>query len=515
GSYAKSTEYENGSIDPTSFRARFRSGTVVAIDNSNKYYPTYSVSAGADSFNDASEYEFDKTELTTLSDSKDEEWALKADLARTFAGSDGDFTVQAGAKARWRKKSYNFNMSYLDLADGADYTLADVLGKQTYRLVDMGPVSSKTGPRDFLDANPDAFEVNPYESDLASATDDYSVKEDIIAGYALARWDSSTLRVIGGVRMEHTKNELNGNLVTDLEEEEEVIVDPVQYKRSYTNWLPSLTVRFSPQQNLVARFAGYKTVVRPKYSQLAPRYTVNEDNEAEFGNPDLKPYQAWNFDAGFEYYFSNNGAFSVGGFYKSVKDYTYEQVLRDGGVVDGVEYDQITMPVNGDKAEIAGVEVSFSQVFSMLPAPFDGLLTQLNYTYTYARGTVLQEGEDAAGNAIDIARRISLPSSAKNTFNAVIGYEKGPISLRAAGTFRDKYLDEVGGDPEEDRIVNQHFQLDLSAKYKINDNIRLFADWVNVNNAKYYAYQNLAGAKRVLQYEEYGPTVKFGARVTF
>jgi TonB-dependent receptor len=515
GSYAKSTEYENGSIDPTSFRARFRSGTVVAIDKSKTYYPTYSVTSGADSFNDASEYEFDKTELTTLSDSQDAEWALKADLARTFAGSDGDFTVQAGAKARWRKKSYDFNMSYLDLADGADYTLADVLGKQTYRLVDMGPVSSRTGPRDFLDANPGDFVVNPYESGVASASDDYSVREDIVAGYALARWDSSTLRVIGGVRMERTHNELNGNLVTDDGEEEEFSFVPVQYKRNYTNWLPSLTVRYSPEQNLVARLAGYKTVVRPKFSQLAPRYTVNEDNEAEFGNPNLKPYQAWNFDAGFEYYFANNGAISVGGFYKSVKDYTYEQVLRDGAVVDGVAYDQVTIPVNGDTAEIAGVEVSYSQVFAMLPAPFDGLLAQLNYTYTYARGTVLQEGEDAAGNAIDIERRINLPSSSKNTFNVVVGYEKGPVSLRAAGTFRDKYLDEVGGDAEEDRVINQHFQLDLSAKYKVTDNIRLFADWVNVNNAKYFAYQNLAGAKRVLQYEEYGSTVKFGARVSF
>lgn len=513
GSYAKSTERENFSVDPTSFRARFRAGTVVDMDYSDKYVPTYSATGA--SFNTPDAYEFDKTELTTLSDSQDREWAIKADLARTFAGSSGDFTVQAGAKARWRKKSYNFNMNYYDLADDADYTLADVLGKQTYRLVDMGPVASKTGAKAFLQANPGSFELNEYESGLASATDDYSVKEDILAGYALARWDSSTLRVIGGVRVERTHNELNGNLVTDLSDDEEFSFVPVQYKRNYTNWLPSLTVRYSPQQNVVARLAGYKTVVRPKFSQLAPRYTVNEDNEAEFGNPNLKPYQAWNLDAGFEYYFSNNGAISVGAFYKSVKDYTYEQVLRDGAVIDGVAYDQVTIPVNGDRADITGLEASFSQVFSMLPSPFDGLLTQLNYTYTYARGTVLQEGEDGAGNAIDIKRRINLPNSSNSTFNVVLGYEKGPVSLRAAGTFRDKYLDEVGGTVEEDRVVNQHFQLDLSAKYKVTENIRIFADWVNVNNAKYFAYQNLAGAKRVLQYEEYGSTVKFGARVSF
>jgi len=114
-----------------------------------------------------------------------------------------------------------------------------------------------------------------------------------------------------------------------------------------------------------------------------------------------------------------------------------------------------------------------------------------------------------------VARRISLPSSSKNTFNVVLGYEKGPVSLRAAGPVRDKYLDEVGGAPDQDRIVNQHFQLDLSAKYKLTENVRLFADWVNVNNAKFYAYQDFAGSKRLLQYEEYGSTVKFGAKVTF
>ncbi|WP_395392390.1 TonB-dependent receptor [Novosphingobium sp. BL-8A] len=506
-SYAKSTEKETFSIDPTRFRQKFdnESGLVIDTDYANTYYPTYSVSGDTDDFYNAAKYKFNKTELTTLSDSQDEEWAVKADLARTFSGDTGDFTIQAGAKARWRKKSYDFNMTYYELAKGASYTLADVLGKQTYRLADIEPVSSKTGPADYLLDNPDSFTVNAYESALNSAVSDYSVREDILAGYAMARWDSATLRVIGGVRMERTHNKLNGNLTTD-NGDDTITVDPVSFKRNYTNWLPSLTLRWSPQQNLVARLAGYKTIVRPKLSQMAPRFTVNEDNEAEFGNPDLKPYQAWNLDAGFEYYFANNGAVSFGAFYKSIKDYAVNRRFYDY-TVNGVLYDEVLMPVNGDKAEIAGLEASVSQVFSMLPSPFDGLLTQLNYTYTYARGTVLDDN--------DVARRISLPNAAKNTFNVVLGYEKGPISLRAAGTFRDKYLDEVGNSFETDRTVNQHFQLDLSAKYKLTDNIRLFADWVNVNNAKYFAYQNLAGAKRVLQYEEYGSTVKFGARVTF
>lgn len=509
-SYAKSTEKETFSLDPMRFAADFESdsGVVLDVDNSGRYFPAYSVASGANAVNAASNYAFDRLELTTLSDSQDREWAVKADLARTFAGDNGDFTIQGGAKARWRKKSYGFEMSRFDDFDG-DLTLADVLGTQTYRLLDMGPVANKGGSADFYRANAAGFERNPEDSLIDSSVSDYAVKEDIAAAYLLGRWDSSTLRVIGGVRVERTDNEMNGNLVAISEDDDETVIDvsPVAFKRNYTNWLPSLTVRYSPQQNLVARLAGYKTIVRPKLGQLAPRYSINEDGEAEFGNPELKPYQAWNLDAGFEYYFANNGAVSVGAFYKSIKDYTYSQFSSEEGVFNGVAYTELRTPVNGDTAEIAGIEASYSQVFSMLPAPFDGLLTQLNYTYTYARGTVLNDDGDP--------RRINLPNASKNTFNVVLGYEKGPVSLRAAGTFRDKYLDEVGDAVDQDRIVNQHFQLDLSAKYKLTENIRLFADWVNVNNAKFYAYQNFAGAQRLLQYEEYGSTVKFGARVTF
>ncbi|MGE4429825.1 MAG: TonB-dependent receptor, partial [Sphingobium sp.] len=142
-----------------------------------------------------------------------------------------------------------------------------------------------------------------------------------------------------------------------------------------------------------------------------------------------------------------------------------------------------------------------------LPSPLDGFLVQANYTYTYSKGDVLDEDMNW--------RTISLPSNSRNTFNVVLGYEKGPISIRAAGTYRDKYLDELSGVAEEDRYVDNHFQLDLSAKYKVTDNVRLFAEWVNVNNAKYFAYQNFNSRRRLLQFEKYGPTVKFGAKVNF
>ncbi|BBC72032.1 TonB-dependent receptor [Altererythrobacter sp. B11] len=506
-SWSKSSERENGSIDPAGYARSYESGDDfgVTFDYSDPRFTTYSITSGAAGFNDPSEYEFDKLERTTLSDATDEEWAVKADISRLFAGDGGDFTIQAGGKIRWRTKQYDANIDVFEAADDLTMADGDILGEQTYRLADLGPVIAKKDVwKDFFYANQDLFELDDGDTFEGSNASDYRADEDIYAAYLLGRWDSDTLRVIGGVRMEHTENKLTGYL-TDLDEEEVVALN---YDRSYTDWLPSLTIRYSPTPDLIFRAAGSKSLVRPKLSNLAPRALV-EDEELETGNPELEPYEAWNLDLAAEYYFSSTGGITAGFFYKDVKNYVAEVQREEDGVLGGKEYSQITTFVNGESAEIYGFEASYSQSYTFLPAPFDGLLTQLNYTYTDATGTVFEDGD------IGDPRDIPLPSASKHTLNAVLGYEKGPLSLRAAGTYRSKYLDELGGEAEEDRYVDNHFQLDLSAKYRVTPQVQLFAEWINVNNAKYYAYQNFEGGNRLLQYEEYGPTVKFGANVTF
>jgi TonB-dependent receptor len=519
-SWAKSSEKESGSVDPATFEREFENeGLGIAFDYSDRRLPTFRLNPNNGLFDDASQYALDDIEYTALSDSEDEEYALKGDVSRAFVMDGGTFTVQAGAKSRWRDKSYNKTVEFYE---NDDLTLADVLGRQTYRFTVIEPVPSKTGVTDYFNANLGDFEFQEIDSMFDSAVEDYSVSEDILAGYLLGKWESASLRVIGGVRYERTKNVIDGNTVTLAEEgaevggvvldEDTVFVSPVQFRRTYEQWLPSLTVRFEPRQDLVLRAAGYKSLVRPSLGQLAPRFAVeqNDDNEreGEFGNPDLKPYEAWNFDAEASYYFSNNGAISLGGFYKSIDNFIVEAEYEAddapyNGVYRGITFDEAVIPINGRKAQVAGLEASFSQAFTMLPAPFDGLLTQLNYTYTWSEGELFD------------GRKISLPSNSRNTFNAVLGYDKGPFTLRVAGTYRDSYLDEIGGDPEEDRIVDEHFQVDISAKYRLNDQIRMFFDWINVNNAKYFAYQNVSGADRLLQFEKYGPTFKLGARLTF
>jgi hypothetical protein len=89
------------------------------------------------------------------------------------------------------------------------------------------------------------------------------------------------------------------------------------------------------------------------------------------------------------------------------------------------------------------------------------------------------------------------------------------VSFRLAFTYRDEYLDELGGDPDEDRYVKGHLPYDLSGKLRINDRLQWFAEFVNLGDEPYLAFQRGPGADRLLQYEEYSWTGKIGFKATF
>ncbi len=538
-SWAQSSEREDGSVDPAQFEREFEAdGLVTAIDYANERVPMYSVS-GVDDFFDPATYELNDIEFTDLSDAEDTEYSARLDVGREFAMDGGVFTVQTGAKGRWREKSYDAEIRFYE-RDGV--TLADVLGEQTYTLLEIGPVASYSGATDLFFDNFSSFELQEADSAFDSAVEDYNITEDIYAAYLLGRWESDTLTVIGGVRYEHTQTDILGNYTLLVEEDgtlpdgsiasdDTVIATPQTTPSNYGFFLPSLNVRFEPVDDLVLRAAGYRSLVRPGFSKIAPRFATeqNDDNEieGEFGNPNLVPYEAWNFDAGVEYYFSGNGAISAGLFYKDISNYIVDVEFNaedlDGNdaidpeerlVFNGIAFDEAVIPLNGDSAEVWGIELGFAMQWDMLPAPFDGILTQANYTYTDATGVVPDGGVDTLGSIGD-TRTIWLPTTSAHTLNGVLGYQMGPVSLRLAGTYRDDYLDELGGSPEEDRLVDSHFQLDASARFTITEGVQVFVEAINLTDAEYFAYNTVGGRQNNYQYEIYGRTFKGGVKVTF
>ena len=521
--WSEARQFEDGSVDPIRFRRRFQNpGELgVTIDTSNLQRPGYTIDFGEAAFLDPAGFRPTLLERTTDEDARDREYSLRGDIARSFALPNGSFEVQTGVKARFREKSLDFTIDLFDDFDDS-FTLADVLGGQTYGLAAIDPVPGPSAWRAFYRENGTTGMVrNNFESVWVSAAEDYSAKEDILAGYLLGRYDTSDLRVIGGVRVERTKNEFFANYLLvnedEADEADDPVIAPVNFKRDYTDWLPSMSIRYAPSHDVVLRGGVFRSVMRPKLSDIAPRFVIEEnedgDREGSFGNPDLQPYRAWNFDLSAEYYFARNAVVQIGAFYKDIEGFIVEaefdaDTAPYNGVYNGVAFTEASIPLNGDKAKVKGVEFAYQQALDFLPGALDGLLVNFNYTFTDAEGRL-------ADGALTTGRYIPLPASSKHTFNAVLGYEKGPVSLRLSGAYRSGYLDEISGDAEEDRYAKDHFQVDLTAKYQLTPNVQLVGELVNIFDEPYTAYNRYGGRDRLLQYEEYGVTAKFGVRASF
>ncbi len=509
GSWSKAKEREAGSLDPVEFQREFDGDDEldVRFDYSDWRQPMYFVTGNNNAAaTDSSEFEFDKIERTSLSLAEDEELAARFDISRDFALDSGQFTLQFGAKARVREKTYDKQLDVFDGFDG-DFTLADVAGTPSYGLTGIGPVPNGPAVRNFVNANIGGFELNETDTAFESNIADYDVDEDIYAGYLLGRLERGPLRLVGGVRVEQTRNEIRANTVALVEGADDTTVDvtPNSFDRDYTDVLPSLNVRYQVAEDVLLRGGVYRSLVRPQIGQLAPRFVVEENDEGEregeFGNPELKPYDAWNLDASAEWYLGNNGVLQAGVFFKRIEDFIINVRYEDGEYL-GIAFNEAVIPQNGDEAKVKGFELSYQQSLNFLPAPLDGVLLGFNYTYTDAEGEI--DGET-----------IALPASAENTFNASLGYEKGPLSLRLTASYRDNYLDELGETREEDRYVEDFIQYDVSARYHVTPQFQLFAEFVNLGDEPYVAYQNLGGRKRLLQYEEYSWTAKTGFRYAF
>ncbi len=514
-SYSKAEEEETDTEDPTLFVAGFEDpGQLgVSFDYSNLEFSPYEIIQGAPEFFDAATYEFDQLDVVQ-GQAEDEETAFEFNAANTFLFAGGEFTFKTGLKLRQREKSFDVFLQVFDGFDG-DYTLADVEGNQSYGLFNINPMPDLGAVRNFNNQNRGAFELNQFDTDVESALEDFTVEEDIFAAYIMGEYSKDKLTVIGGFRLEQTDNNVTANLVEIVEEggtrdgvlldEDSVFVTPTSFERDYSKVLPSVNVRYDLEEDVVLRGAVYSSLVRPNMSQLAPRFAVEEsgdgEREGEFGNPDLEPFEAINVDLSAEYYFARGSVVQGGFFYKDIDNFIVNVEFESddppfNGVYNGVAFDEAVIPQNGDNATVMGLELAYSQVFN------NGFLVSVNYTYTDTEGTI--DGRD-----------IPLPSASENTYNLIVGYETDRFSTRVSLAYRDEYLDELGGDEESDRWVKDHMQLDITASYDITDNVQLFAKLVNLNDEPFLAFQRGPSADRLLQYEEYSWTGKFGVKATF
>jgi outer membrane receptor protein involved in Fe transport len=95
-------------------------------------------------------------------------------------------------------------------------------------------------------------------------------------------------------------------------------------------------------------------------------------------------------------------------------------------------------------------------------------------------------------------------------FNGSLAYNAKNFSLRLSGNFSDAYIDEIGGNPFEDRYYDKQFFLDLNANVAINKNLSLYVNLNNITNQPLRYYQGVSS--RTMQMEYYEKRLTFGLK---
>jgi len=279
---------------------------------------------------------------------------------------------------------------------------------------------------------------------------------------------------------------------------------PLSKRSSYHDWLPSLNFRLNLREDLVLRTSASETLTRPTLTNLRGSESISvrppDDGAYSTGNPDLKPYTSKNLDLGLEWYLNDTSYIALAGFYKNVSNFI--AMVTVPTTILNYPFQQ-TMPVNAETAIIKGAELSFQYTFDRLPAPFDGFGVQLNYTSVDSQQTFdpsIATGQFAV---------VGLSDSG----NLVLFYEKDRFGIRAAYNWRDEYLEAIRGEQGEPTTVNAYEQLDLSANFKLNDHLSLFADATNLTGETESAWQRYRN--RVYRMADNGRTVTLGIRGTW
>lgn len=249
-------------------------------------------------------------------------------------------------------------------------------------------------------------------------------------------------------------------------------VTPVEGGDSYTDVLPTLNLRLEVAEDQFVRFAASKVLSRPRLDDMRPNNQVsfqfNDLNivstdpgngpwSASGGNPTLKPLEANQIDIGYENYFAETGYFSIGFFYKDLKNWHREGaglVDFSGAFIEGFHQTSGDTDINGDgvldandivgpgtflggasfredglQGYVRGWEAQLSLPFDLLHDSLDG--------FGMIASATLMEGE------LDDTGRI--PGLSEDNYSLTFFYEYKGFEVRLAGTKRSDFLTETRG----------------------------------------------------------------------
>ncbi len=499
GAHSYHPDYRRGTVRS---RAFFNGPLTYDVRGGYKVMPTFTTSVDVTNPASYALYPFN----IAPKDSKDWDSYARGDVARDF---DGFLTkLSAGGEYHWRKRDY-FRRDYN--VNPASGTPLSVLGSGGYEAMpydDFLHSVDGNAPRNWLVPVTEAYVARFFTPTIENGAltlgdrrSSFVTTEKIAAGYVRADYafDVGSMAVSGnaGVRYVHTDQVASGTLTSGN------TATPASFPKTFNNWLPSFNLRADLTPTLVGRLAASRVLTRPNVTDSAPRITVSTDAPtASGGNPELVPFLATQFDGSLEWYFARTGLLSGAVFYKTMDDYITQQnteiTIPGRGIV------RLSTQVNGGAAKVYGAEVAYNQVFSFLPAPFDGLGVQGSYTHTSVRADYTAGSREIRDQLIGLS---------KNSFNLVGFYDKGPVAARLSYVWRDKYLSSTGSTVQAPTYVDAFGSLDGNLSLRATEQVTLSLEGINLAGARQYTYND--DKLRFGEINYYGRTILFGVRAAF
>ncbi|WP_457447466.1 TonB-dependent receptor [Roseateles sp. P5_E4] len=320
---------------------------------------------------------------------------------------------------------------------------------------------------------------------------EYSVKETTTAAYLQGNLEGDGWSGNVGLRAVRTKQS-SGSFRPSFPGEKADVSSAfgdftaTSADRTYTDLLPSASVRVDIRRDVVGRLAVSRTVTRADYTALSAFTSLSTtgmflDNNAigggTAGNPDLKPIRSTNFDANIEWYFAPRAFVSMGAFHMQMGSYitngtftsTYPVLLgntnQQGGVQQLVNRQFVITGLTNKKASVTGLEFAFETPIA------NNFGVTANYTFA--------DGHDQDGHV--------LRGDVKNSFTLGGFFENDHFSARLNYSYTDDIF--IGTDRGTDYFQKGNGVLSASLGYKINDNFAVSLDAQNLNDPKlkYYA----------------------------
>lgn len=357
----------------------------------------------------------------------------------------------------------------------------------------------------------DAFVRNP--------SDQFVVEEETAAAYIQVDFDGWQGRLTGNVGVRYAYTKVVGTGAGGFQFSP-LYVGPggtpypegfsfpnFQDTNDYSNWLPSLNVRYEVTDELLLRLAASRVLARPSLSALAPGFTVIDRDPATIprgsgGNTQLDPFLANQGDISLEWYFNDDSLLAVTVFYKDMESFTFGSSVRrnfenpvtgepclvnrsnapiaqqntatveEFGCIDAL----FSTQVNGATAELLGIEFGYTQVYDFLPGIWQFLGLSTNYTFVDSESVVDPDNPDSIFNILPFQ------NLSRNSINSILFWDDGDLSLRLAHTYRDRALIQVNNN-NSSVFRNPRHTVDFAANYAIMDNLLVTFSVTNLTNS--------------------------------